>query len=264
MYATTDKQEKSSNRGITNASKQSKNGLKQHLEFNDNSLNTIMQSRIIKYTKNPFLLNAIQKQGVNDKPKKISIEDLPEEQAKLYMISAYKKREFIPPEVDQKGNLLQLKPTKSSYDGGEMFVVSDKDLDTGTNTNSATREYVNDSKTFKPTFVQFNYLTSSSKPSSISNNLVYSVDNPQPSISYSSGSFYDAGHKLASQNGGLGDDNDWVFPQNPAFNQGNSRLLNTKEKQATGKTFPKWRAHEQFFHDEVKKNGYGVWWIEFQ
>lgn len=207
--------------------------------------------------------NPVQKQDSKEK-QIVDINDLPEDQAKSYMMESFKKGKFSPPELDAKGNLVQLKPTKSDYDGGEMFVLSKNDLDSGTGTNSTTQKYVNAPSTFKPSFVQFNYLTSSKKPKSIGTNLVYSADNPQPSMSYSSGSFYDAGHKLASQNGGLGDDTDWVFPQNPAFNQGNSRLMNKKEKLATGKTYPVWRAHEQRFHNDVKIDGYGVWWIELQ
>lgn len=206
--------------------------------------------------------SAIQRE---EKPgvQQVDIKTLPEEQAKSYMIACYEKGSFEPPEVDGRGTL-QLKPVKSAYDGGELFSVSSSDLDTGTATNSTTREYVNNPKTFKPTFVQFNYLFAGTKQTSIKNTLVYSVDNPQSTLSYSSGSFYDAGHKLASQNGGLGDDNDWVFPQNPSLNQGNSRLLSPAEKSSSEKSYPKWREHEQYFHDEVKKNGYGVWWIEFQ
>ncbi|MDE1462118.1 hypothetical protein [Spartinivicinus poritis] len=193
--------------------------------------------------------------------KLVDIAELPESQAKLYMIAAFKKGEYKPPLIDDKGTL-QLKPTKSSYKGGEMFSVSKADLNTGTDTTKDTRDYVNDPSTFKPTFIQFQYLISNGLKTSLPVNMTYKADNPKASTGYASGSYYDAGHKLASQNGGLGDDRNWVFPQNPAFNQGNSRFMTSAEKTTYGKTNPYWRGHEQFFHDEVQKHGYGIWWLE--
>ncbi|GAB5418904.1 MAG: hypothetical protein Crog4KO_01150 [Crocinitomicaceae bacterium] len=191
--------------------------------------------------------------------RKVEMSELPKDVAENYMISSFKKGKFEQPELDEKGQVIQ-KVTKSSYDGGELFSVSRGDLGTGTDTTKKTRAYVNSPSTYKPSFVEINYLVGSSSFSAPIKQ-VYSASNPQPTLGYSSGSLYDAGHKLASQNGGRGDVNDWVFPQNPAFNQGNSRNMTSSEKSSTGKTYPVWRAHEQHFHNEVNRVGSGVWWF---
>jgi hypothetical protein len=47
-----------------------------------------------------------------------------------------------------------------------------------------------------------------------------------------------AGHLLANQNGGLGNNPDWVIPQNPSENCGGV-----------------WRAGEQGFHNAVQSSG---------
>lgn len=195
------------------------------------------------------------------KRKSIALSDLPEETARDYMIASFKKGKFVAPELDENGKVMQ-RVVRGFHDGGEYFAITKSDLNTGTGTSTGTRNYVNHPSTPKPSYVEFDYLIGSGSMSMPITNVFY-ADNPQATNSYSSGSYYDAGHKLASQNGGKGDVNDWVFPQNPAFNQGNSRLRTKAEKISNGKTYPVWRAHEQHFHNEVKKHGAGVWWVAF-
>jgi hypothetical protein len=156
---------------------------------------------------------------------------------------------------------VQRRPRKESWNGGELFTVLRSDLGTGTGTSSGTREYVNASSTTKPDSILFDYATSKNTAKAsheVKGNVnAYEVENPEADRSYRSGRMWDAGHKLGRQNGGLGNENDWVFPQNPAFNQGNSRNMDDVEE-----TRPYWREHEDAFNAGVASDGGGAWWIK--
>jgi hypothetical protein len=136
--------------------------------------------------------------------------------------------------------------------------VKKGDLDTGTPTTKATRAYVNSGVT-APSSIEFNYLIGGGKPSTKHR---WVTDNPTPTIAYKSGTIWDAGHKLAGQNGGYGCKNDWVFPQNPAFNQGNGMHMTLAERALVPDTYSEWRGLEQEFHDDVKLHGNGMWWVK--
>ncbi len=159
--------------------------------------------------------------------------------------------------------------TKTAVGGWERFEVHKGDLGKGSGTNASTRAHVNDPSTKKPSSVQFAYHEIGVAPSSITAN---KIDNPQSTLSYKSGSYWDAGHKLGRQNGGSGVDNDWVFPQTPSVNQGNTRNMTDLEKQQYetfvdsqgGDTMSqKWRAHEDSFNSLVTKSSAGgYWWFK--
>lgn len=131
-----------------------------------------------------------------------------------------------------------------SYD----FTVLKNDLNKGTNTTKETREYVN-SWAAIPGTVNYSYE-------------IYDVNQGDKKVDQDSGSTanpnpmkigqnWDAGHSLGRQNGGLGDDKDWVFPQNPQFNRGNSYFGQ--------KTYQDWRYCENVFHNSVYQYGKGRW-----
>lgn len=193
--------------------------------------------------------------------KEVEIDQLPDDQARKHLSDSFKKGKMQKPIINQTGDLIQRLPKKESVDGGDLFVVLKSDLNTGTATSKGTREYVNDPSTFQPESILFDYKTNSStakaKKEVNGNKMAYEVENPEADHAYKSGSLWDAGHKLGKQNGGLGNDNAWVFPQNPAFNQGNSRNMDDVEE-----TNPLWRAYEDDFHEGVKADGGGVWWIK--
>ncbi|MDO1529057.1 DUF4157 domain-containing protein [Fulvimonas sp. R45] len=193
--------------------------------------------------------------------REVPLEQLPEADTRKRLMSSFKKSSMGGPMVDSADKLVQRRPKKESWGGGDLFTVLKSDLNTGTGTSKGTREYVNSPGTYKPSSVLFDYGADKSaikaKYKVTINKNAYEVDNSEADYSYKSGSLWDAGHKLGRQNGGLGDDNDWVFPQNPAFNQGNSRNMDDVEE-----TYPLWREHENTFHQGVKDHGSGVWWIK--
>ncbi|RUL79012.1 DUF4157 domain-containing protein [Dyella choica] len=193
--------------------------------------------------------------------REVSLEQLPEADAQKHLVDSFKKGRLNNPVVNEQGAVVQQKPKKESFLGGDMFFVVKSDLNTGTGTSQGTREYVNAASTNKPDSIRFDYATGKSakivSQTVKGNKGAFEVENPEADFSYASGKLWDAGHKLGRQNGGLGNDNDWVFPQNPAFNQGNSKNMSDVEE-----TRPAWRQHEDDFHDGVKTSGYGVWWIK--
>ncbi|MNY19986.1 hypothetical protein D3C86_1534450 [compost metagenome] len=194
--------------------------------------------------------------------REVDITELSEPEAIKHAIDCFQKGEMKNPTVDASGQVAQLQPSKADHQGGELFIVGRSDLGTGTGTNKTTREYVNAPSTPKPSSILFDYASGKSSAKSktevTKNDLAYEVDNPKGDKSYKSGSYWDAGHKLGSQNGGLGNDTGWVFPQNPAFNQGNHRNMHDDSEE----THPYWRKHEDHFNQGVKKDGWGVWWIK--
>jgi hypothetical protein len=120
------------------------------------------------------------------------------------------------------------------------FTITKADLGTGTKTSAGTRNYVNNVGTAKPANVDWAAITWNAMFVQQTNNQG-TVNNPVPAGNY------DAGHALARQNGGLGNNNAWVFPQNPDVNQGHAGR------------HADWRAHEQQFHNDVNTHGAGVW-----
>ncbi|ASS48208.1 MAG: hypothetical protein CHH17_05545 [Candidatus Fluviicola riflensis] len=201
-------------------------------------------------------------QKVGEDTREVDIKELSDDQVYQHMEHSFKKGEMKNPVINQAGNLVQ-RVKKSFTQGGDLFVVLKSDLNTGTGTSKGTREYVNDDNTYKPEEILFDYVTSNTTAKATAtikgNKKAYSVDNPEADKSYKSGSYWDAGHKLGRQNGGLGNDNDWVFPQNPAFNQGNSKNMDDLDSEETR---PAWRNIEDDFHEGVKKDGAGAWWIK--
>lgn len=130
------------------------------------------------------------------------------------------------------------------------FDVEKSDLGTGTATSQATRDSVN-SWVNVPTKIDWEYEIYNIANG---NKLVLddkgTTDNPAPQ---KTGQRYDAGHSLGRQNGGLGDDEKWVFPQNPQINRGN--MFNGT------KTYKDWREPENIFHKAVEDYGKGKWKI---
>ena len=150
---------------------------------------------------------------------------------------------------------------KKSFSGGNLYMISRTDLGTGSETNETTRSHVNNYNTTKPTQIRFDYDFDSNSENVAAKKVMNSssyfwVNNPIVDHTYATGRYWDAGHKLAKQNGGYGDDINEVFPQSPFINQGNSRLMDNKEE-----AYPLWREHEMNFYNGVKEQGYGCWWI---
>ena len=206
--------------------------------------------------------NNMPVQKADDGTREVDINELSDDQAYQHMEDSFKKGEMKKPVINQAGSLVQ-RVKKSFTQGGDLFVVLKSDLNTGTGTSKGTRAYVNDVNTFKPDEILFDYVTANTSAKATAtvkgNKKAYSVENPLADKSYKSGIYWDAGHKLGRQNGGLGNDNDWVFPQNPAFNQGNSKNMFNVDSEETR---PAWRAMEDDFHNGVKKDGAGAWWIK--
>lgn len=152
---------------------------------------------------------------------------------------------------------------KETVYGSELYMIEKQNLNTGTETTTDTREYVNSSSVTKPDEIRFDYEFDDSSAEEAANKVKRSddyfwVNNPKPDKSYPSGNYWDAGHKLAKINGGFGDRNDEVFPQAPFINQGNSRLMNDHED-----VYSLWKGHEKKFYDGVEEYGFGSWWIKF-
>jgi Domain of unknown function (DUF4157) len=201
----------------------------------------------------------VQKAG--DDSKGVDLEQMSEADAHKYLADSFKKGTLGNPSGKSEATVQRV--TKESYKGGDLFTVLKSDLNKGTGTSKGTREYVNDDYTDKPDNILFdfatNYSSKKAKATVKGNKKAYGLDNPEADRSYKSGSYWDAGHKLGRQNGGYGDVNSWVFPQNPAFNQGNSRNMDDVEE-----TYPLWREFENEFHEGVKSDGGGVWWIKLE
>ena len=193
--------------------------------------------------------------------REVEISELSDEDARKHISDSFRKGKTNKPLINQSGGLVQRLPKKESHLGGDLFTVLKSDLNTGTGTSEGTRNYVNNPKTYKPDSILFDYQSAQSPKAGVKevkgNKSAFEVENPEADYSYKSGKLWDAGHKLGRQNGGLGNDNDWVFPQNPAFNQGNSKNMSDVDE-----TRPWWRQHEDDFHEGVKKDGAGAWWIK--
>jgi hypothetical protein len=119
------------------------------------------------------------------------------------------------------------------------FDVAADQLGQGTETSPGTRDFVN-GQVAAPQEVGFSYSAGRKRGGG-------EFANEAPA----GGGRWDAGHLLGRQNGGLGDVNAGVFPQNPQINRGNR--LNGKPTRDT------WRAHEDVFHSAVEGSGRGQW-----
>jgi len=192
--------------------------------------------------------------------REVDITELSDGDARKHVFESFKKGQMVKPLVDESGKVVQRVPQKLSYGGGDLFIVLKSDLGKGTGTSKTTRAYVNNPGTPKPGAILFDYETANSTAKSQAlvkgNKNAWEVENPEADRTYKSGSYWDAGHKLGRQNGGLGNDVNWVFPQNPAFNQGNSRNMDDVDE-----TRPYWRQHEDDFNSGVRKDGAGAWWM---
>lgn len=156
------------------------------------------------------------------------------------ILQAYKERKSGTG-VIQKVSAIQL---GNPYE----FNVTASDLGTGTDTNQTTRDAVNSWSTF-PTDIDWSY-SIYTKANKYVDGDSGSTRNPPPQ---KSNQRYDAGHSLGRQNGGLGNNVNWVFPQNPQINRGNRFNGN--------KTYKEWREPENVFHNAVKDYGKGKWKI---
>lgn len=144
--------------------------------------------------------------------------------------------------------LMTIHSTGSEANPSYDFTVLKNDLNKGTNTTKETREYVNSWKAI-PGTVNYAYeIYDVSQADKKVDQDSGSTANPNP---MKIGQNWDAGHSLGRQNGGLGDDKGWVFPQNPQFNRGNSYMGQ--------KTYQDWRYCENVFHDSVYQYGKGRW-----
>lgn len=110
------------------------------------------------------------------------------------------------------------------------FQVQPQHLDTGTGTNQGVRNHVNGPAQV-PGQVGFSWQVGDQGGSGEFQNAP------------SNNGRWQAGHLLARQNGGLGNVNEMVFPQNGQINMGNSYQGQP--------TFDQWRGHEQQFHNQV-------------
>jgi hypothetical protein len=117
------------------------------------------------------------------------------------------------------------------------YEFDQSNLDQGTGTSQETRDFVNDPATAKPAEIQFGY--SVGRGFNGSGEFANGPDDDGQ---------YQAGHRLARQNGGYGDRPEEVFPQNGAINMGHAG------------THADWRQHEQAIHDHVRDNGGTATW----
>ncbi|WP_343606139.1 DUF4157 domain-containing protein [Fluviicola sp.] len=209
-----------------------------------------------------FKTATVQREETNEQLKEVSLNELPEDKARKHLSDSFKKGEITPPLVNESGQVVQRVPSVESWGGGELYTVLHTDLGKGTVTSDGTRTYVNEGSTPKPKTIKFDYAsakhTGTAKNVVVKNPLAWAAKNSKADRAYKSGRLWDAGHKLGRQNGGYGDRNDWVFPQNPALNQGNHRNMDDSPEE----THPIWRAHEDSFHNGVEQDGGGVWWIQ--
>lgn len=127
------------------------------------------------------------------------------------------------------------------------YIVDKNALGTGSGTTPAIRNAVNAPNINPPQNLKLQYAIYNSL-NAAQNGVphVYQtiVNVPNPPLPKTN---WDAGHALAKQNGGSGDNINHVFPQNRIINRG------------WAGTFGQWRGHEQTFHDDVQIHGYGRW-----
>jgi hypothetical protein len=161
---------------------------------------------------------------------------------------------FLRQHTTQNKNLLYQPSTtlsiiqrlKAQLGNPAIFEVDKNDMSGGTPTSIETREYVNEPKTPKHGTINWSYSIPGTKIKDSG-----TASNPS---SIKSNGRWDAGHLLGRQNGGKGDINSWVFPQNPQINRGNY-------DDADNPTYVDWRGVENTFHDNVNTYGKGIWQV---
>lgn len=179
-----------------------------------------------------------------------SVKDSPSAQAAKNSVSLPAVSVLQPKQYSPVAQLLSIHSLGDEKNPVYDFTVDKADMKNGSGTSTGTRDYVNSWKVV-PGTVNYSY-----KIYDVSNgdNLVDqdagTTDNPDP---MKANQRWDAGHSLGRQNGGLGDVDGWVFPQNPQFNRGNS--YNGQ------KTYQDWRYCENVFHDSVNQYGKGRWTV---
>ena len=120
------------------------------------------------------------------------------------------------------------------------FDVEPQHLDHGTDTNQGTRDHVNG---VAPVPAEVSYGWSVGRQHG---------GGEHANVAPEDGGRWDAGHILARQNGGLGNVNAGVFPQNPQINRGNHL--------GGERTRDQWRGPEQAFHNNVQdQDRSGTW-----
>lgn len=137
------------------------------------------------------------------------------------------------------------------------YLVNRTDINTGKETNSYTRNYVNN--------MGYNggsiYLKYETRHFPFHQFSVYAQNGivPNPPIQIPGRLLWDAGHALAKTLGGDGTSANHVFPQCPPVNQGNR---NHMHQIIPGiRNYQLWRNHEETFKRDVVSKGYGRWHV---
>jgi hypothetical protein len=126
---------------------------------------------------------------------------------------------------------------------------------TGTNTNYKVRQHVNNPTTRVPRYIKqkIEYFHDAKKQWKIKEIM---VRNPRPK-----GGSYDAGHILARQNGGKGNDPNMVIPQHPTLNRYLKKGIRFTIFASTIKKFrvDSWRKFEDYTNRQVSKRNEKVY-----
>lgn len=126
------------------------------------------------------------------------------------------------------------------------YIIDRAELWNGTKTTQNTRNFVNN-QAIVPNNITLDYaIYNTFNDALFGINHIFATNNnvPNPQLP---GVRWDAGHALARENGGLGNNVNHVFPQNRIINRG------------WGGTYHLWRAHEDNFNQQVAQHGYGRW-----
>lgn len=137
------------------------------------------------------------------------------------------------------------------------YLVDRNDINRGKETNSETRDYVNNMG-YNGGSIYLKYETSCS-PVNIFSVHAKEASIPNPRIYIPGRCFWDAGHALAKTLGGDGTSTKHVFPQSPPVNQGNR---NHMYQIIPGiRNYQLWRNHEETFKRDVDSKGCGRWYV---
>lgn len=146
------------------------------------------------------------------------------------------------------GQFIQCMRYDIQIGGPFEYIIDAAELGNGTKTNQNTRNYVNnDNNVNPPNSITLDYaIYNSLYDALLGVNANFAINNnvPNPQLPCVR---WDAGHALARENGGLGDNINHVFPQNRIINRGWYGTYNL------------WRAHEDYFNQQVAQHGYGRW-----
>lgn len=179
-----------------------------------------------------------------------SVKDSASSQATKNGVSLPAVSVIQPKENSEVAQLLSIHTLGDEANPTYDFTIDKADMKNGSGTSQGTRDYVN-SWANVPGTVNYSYEIYDTKNSdTLVDADTGSAPNPAP---MKVGQRWDAGHSLGNQNGGKGDIDGWVFPQNPQFNRGNS--YNGQ------KTYKDWRYCENVFHNSVDEYGKGRWTV---